>query len=982
MSVETFGMGILIEYADHATEGLKRTLQAFTETESSASTMADAVETAMNDFKRLASRGAMLAGAGWGIKRVGDALLGSLSPAIKYATDFEKEIATLQFVTRATGKEFEELRRVVIDTGIKTAFSPMEATQGLYELRSAGLSTKQAIEALDATLDIVLLSGGTVSLQQGAALMANTLMKFNLSATESRRVMDMLARATQDTMFHIEDFPQFMNALQTSPAKIARPLEEFLAMGGMLRNIGQQPAQAGHTIVGFARRLTMLTAQIERYSAANKKLSPSSALGARLNLMKSMGLELFDSEGAARAMTDVFADIIRWSADKTEKEMTTAFQQLFGDQASNMVLAVTGATKAFMVYDEVTGQYIESNDEAKKSLSELVEAFRKVDGESTIAAQNMLKTHWGIQKLWEGTRQTFGIVLGQHITEVTGRVTKGVTGLTNSVLYFLDTHPAAAKALGYGIGIAGLLLKISGTALIAVGGVMTLVGGLGLLSTQYLATGMTQEIFTAGMLRMWAMTKAMIMPTIGSILKGLLGIAAVAALVYVAWKYDFLGMRTTVQNWVKGFKSATTEAKALAQSSTEEIKERFQELSGGSYFDKLTVSFTKFRLVMDAIADLWGDRRISEEKWKKLNELGLLPTVERIMDVKYFFGDMVKGVAEGFRIMFEAFKTAYQWFFEPFIRGALILLGWLVDIVEIAASLFGITLSDGMSGASDTARILGQVLGMVLGALVGFYVISGIVTLVEVLGVAIGGLAAFFGGLAVSLWGAVAALWAFLAPILPIVLGIGALIWGISALSKKLKAGGLDRQKTRVENARMRKSTVSETPVAAGTAIPGIQMPDIKMPVIPDMQIPGIQMPDITDMQIPGIQMPVITMPSIQVPDIWASGTSKPNALTPYNTPPIVKAPTVGAPQIASPQVYEHYGAQPEMVARQTAATSKKSEPQTVVNSTTMNMVPGAIQVNAGKLSVKEAEMQADHILSALERKGQDARKRGYGVVR
>ena len=50
----------------------------------------------------------------------------------------------------------------------------------------------------------------------------------------------MFAHIANLTNFGVEDMSAFINSLGTAPTKIGRPLEEMLAMGGLLSNIGQQ----------------------------------------------------------------------------------------------------------------------------------------------------------------------------------------------------------------------------------------------------------------------------------------------------------------------------------------------------------------------------------------------------------------------------------------------------------------------------------------------------------------------------------------------------------------------------------------------------------------------------------------------------------------------------------------------------------------------------------------------------------------------
>ena len=214
-------------------------------------------------------------------------------------------------------------------------FSPQETVQGMKALAAAGMDLDQVLGSLNHALDLVAMSGGAISLEEGAGVLASTLNKFNLDVSEAERVADMFAHIANLTNFGVEDMSAFINSLGTAPTKIGRPLEEMLAMGGLLSNIGQQSAQAGATVQGFGRQLIMITQQLQR------------GKGTKVDVLKVRTRRKIVL-GRRRQYVEYdrnIQNITKATAGLSDMERATALQRLFGDQAGNMINAVEGASR-------------------------------------------------------------------------------------------------------------------------------------------------------------------------------------------------------------------------------------------------------------------------------------------------------------------------------------------------------------------------------------------------------------------------------------------------------------------------------------------------------------------------------------------------------------------------------------------------------------------------------------------------------------
>ena len=604
--MDMFGLGIYINYEDRASEGLKNTSRVFNETQKNAEDMVSNMDKQLKKYTDLARASTAMTIAGVGVAGTGHKILGALSGATKEATSFEKELNQLKFVTGATATEFEELRKVAVRTGIDTAFSPQEAVQAMYELKSAGMDTNQMLEALQNTLNLVAVSGGEISLASGATLVANTLNKFNLDAKESVRVVDMLSQATKETNFHFQDLSAFMNSLGSAPATLKRPLEEYLAMGGLLRNIGQQSAQAGSTVAGFARKLAMLTSQLEHQAQLSKR--PAGQI--KFDAMKQLGLDkntIWDAKGNVKSMVEIFGSLTKQMANMSEQQKATVLQTVFADQAKNMVQAVDLGTKAFLRYDEATGKYVETTKDGKKTLEELVGNIKNANGVTAQGAEDILKTQWGIQKLWEGTKQTFGILLGNTVLPIIGRFLRLITKATNKLIDFGYAHPVIMKVLGYGMGLAGLLLVVGGAMLIVIGTLGNLISGVGIFTIRVAELTSKYLPKLNSLFRVFGFRAGSIKGNILNLLPMFKKLALGFGTVYIAWKTDFMGIRSLLNYFMKSVYTAWSESTRIAGlGSSQFVQEVSRMRQSNTFVDAITYRLLQLKVLWIALCEEIG----------------------------------------------------------------------------------------------------------------------------------------------------------------------------------------------------------------------------------------------------------------------------------------------------------------------------------------------------------------------------------------
>ena len=233
---------------------------------------------------------------------------------IRTIADFEKSIAGVAAVTRATAQEMVLLTDTARELGATTEFSATQAADGLKFLGQAGFNATQAIAASADVLD--LATAGTLGLAEAADIASNVMSGYGIAAENAGRVTDVLAaiasRANTNVLQIGEAFAQVSNVA----SKTGVSLETTAAALGVLGDNAIQGSAAGTGLKNTLARL----------------VNPSTAAA---NALERMGIAMED----INPETNNFVGIMQRLAD-ANLSASDAFT-IFGKIAAPSVLALT-----------------------------------------------------------------------------------------------------------------------------------------------------------------------------------------------------------------------------------------------------------------------------------------------------------------------------------------------------------------------------------------------------------------------------------------------------------------------------------------------------------------------------------------------------------------------------------------------------------------------------------------------------------------
>ena len=238
-----------------------------------------------------------------------------------------------------------------------------------------------------------------------------------------------------------------------------------------------------------------------------------------------------------------------------------------------------------------------------------------------------------------------------EILELLDPVVDMIIEITDSIRNFLKTNPELAKSIIKFTALSGVFTLLTGASL-------KLLSALGMLRfsiSMLFSGGMSQGFSMLGLLK--------------SFLKYLFPLIAAVTLFKLAWDKNFMGIQDSLKNTVK------------------------------TVWDSI-------KLIVDAFTD----NTLSEENFLKAKEMGILPLIEGILQLKYHWEFFVEG-----------FKKGLETFFKS-LSNVLIKLGFLKKGVTNLGDLV-MVLIDKMTapGMTDVWEKLGYALGNISGWILAIF---------------------------------------------------------------------------------------------------------------------------------------------------------------------------------------------------------------------------------------------------------------------
>ena len=227
--------------------------------------------------------------------------------------DFEDEMARVAALAGATGEDLQALTDTARELGRTTRFSAVEAAQGMSFLAMAGFDANETVEAMPGLL--AQASAGQVDLGTSARITSDILDGFNLEATETTRIADVLSVAFTSSNVTLESLGETMSFVAPIASGVGLSIEEVAAAAGLLGDAGIQGSRAG----------TALRRTIGQLNAPT---------GEAAQIMERLGIRTADAQGEMLPLADIIGQLEQAFEGMSGAQRTATATQLVGQQAA------------------------------------------------------------------------------------------------------------------------------------------------------------------------------------------------------------------------------------------------------------------------------------------------------------------------------------------------------------------------------------------------------------------------------------------------------------------------------------------------------------------------------------------------------------------------------------------------------------------------------------------------------------------------
>ena len=242
----------------------------------------------------------------------------------------------------------------------------------------------------------------------------------------------------------------------------------------------------------------------------------------------------------------------------------------------------------------------------------------------------------------DSTLQNVASIVGDALSALlkpVQQLAQWIVKLADGFIKLVESNPALAKFATIATAIAGVLLVVGGVALKFAGSIGYLTLMLKSLSDSFGAIG---TVMKAGATK---------------IVGALVPVTLALGVMYLVWKNDLFGIRTLVTGFVQNVVNSFKTAKTAVSGSLADMQATLKTFdTQNSFFDGLTLAIMRVMVLFQALAEGWNDYTLSDETFAKAKELGILPLIEALFNLKYRFDLFKQGFIAGWEKISEKVK--------------------------------------------------------------------------------------------------------------------------------------------------------------------------------------------------------------------------------------------------------------------------------------------------------------------------------------
>jgi TP901 family phage tail tape measure protein len=420
----------------------------------------------------------LLSGQGALAVLAGGAVVAGFAAAISAAADFDKSMSGVQAATMASSSTMAELRATAIKAGADTAYSAVEAADGITELAKAGVSAKDIMGGgLKGALS--LAAAGQIGVADAAQIGATALTVFGLAGSQMTHVADLLAAGAGKAQGSVADMSQALNQSALVAHNTGLSIDDTTGALALFASNGLIGSDAGTSFK------TMLMS-----------LNPNSDAAAKL--MDQLNLSAYDAGGKFVGLSAYAGRLQTALSGMSEEQRNATLKTIFGNDAIRAASILYQAGSSGV--DQWTGKV---NDAGYASRQAAINQDNlRGDLEKLGGSWNslMISLGSGAQGPLRDIVQAFTGVLNVGVTLIgmlSGIPTPVLVGVGALAAMALITGPLAglfttlAAQVGFATGVMAASGGVMAGLRVAAGGLLSALGGPMALAVAGVAAGLS-----------------------------------------------------------------------------------------------------------------------------------------------------------------------------------------------------------------------------------------------------------------------------------------------------------------------------------------------------------------------------------------------------------------------------------------------------------------------------------------------------------
>lgn len=227
---------------------------------------------------------------------------------VEIGKTFESSMSKVSALSGATGEDLATLEAKARELGATTTFSASQAADALGYMALAGWDTQQMLDGVGSVL--TLAQAGEMELAAASDLVTDYLSAFNMEASETARMVDVLAYAQANANTTVEGLGMAFKNCAANANAAGMDVETTSAAIAMMANQGLKGSEAGTALNAVLRDMTA------------KMEDGAIAIG-------DQSIAVMDAEGNYRDFTDILRDVQAATDGMGEAEKAAALQSTF-----------------------------------------------------------------------------------------------------------------------------------------------------------------------------------------------------------------------------------------------------------------------------------------------------------------------------------------------------------------------------------------------------------------------------------------------------------------------------------------------------------------------------------------------------------------------------------------------------------------------------------------------------------------------------